>query len=289
MKILSSQSKFPTGVTLILGFFDGIHAGHREVIKQAKALNNETLLVTFPKSPAEFFENTAEYIYPRSYSYKLIEKFGVDSVLEIDFKSIAKESAKDFLDFLIKNFSPKSIVTGFNYTFGANKQGDTNYLKQKSSEYNYEYFCTPPYIANNSPVSSTRIKSLLKAGNITTANELLCDNFILESTVINGEKLGRKIGFPTANFDYPQEIVKLPYGVYKTKVLNKLAVMNWGIKPTVSGEKSCLEVHIPNHNENLYGQTLQIEILERIRDEKKFESIEELKIQIKKDIETCLK
>jgi riboflavin kinase/FMN adenylyltransferase len=106
--------------------------------------------------------------------------------------------------------------------------------------------------------------------------------------VIEGAKLGRKLGFPTANMKYPEEIVKIPYGVYKIKVFDKLAIMNWGIKPTIGAEEA-IEIHIPNFEEDLYGKAITFEIISKIRDEKKFNNLEDLKEQIKKDIELCLK
>ena len=115
----------------------------------------------------------------------------------------------------------------------------------------------------------------------------MSEPFTIKSTVIKGEQLGRKIGFPTANMKYPEKIIKIPYGVYKIEIFNKPAIMNWGTKPTFLSDE-ILEVHIPNFNENLYGKELEIKILNKIRDEKKFENIEDLTAQIKKDVESCL-
>ena len=125
-------------------------------------------------------------------------------------------------------------------------------------------------------------------GNIKKANEFLASNFKLKSKVIKGNQLGRKLGFPTANMNYPEKIVKPPYGVYKAQVQNMPAILNWGIKPTINGKEEVLEVHIPNYNNDLYWKELEIEFLEKIRSEKKFNNLEELKAQIEKDLE-CLK
>ena len=120
------------------------------------------------------------------------------------------------------------------------------------------------------------------------ANKHLDHPFILKSIVIKGQQLGRKIGFPTANLKYPENIIKIPHGVYEAKIFNKQAILNWGVKPTVNGKEELLEVHIPNYNEDLYGKEICIEVYRKIRDEKRFASIDELKTQIARDIE-CLK
>ncbi len=284
MEILYENSCFPQNSALILGFFDGVHAGHRDVIKNSK--QGIKVLVTFSKSPAEYFRTPFEYIYPREYNYNLIENLGVDYIFERDFKNLARISADDYLKDLIDKFNPISIITGFNHTFGANKQGNPDFLRKNQESYNY--ICTPPTIIENEIVSSTRIKELLKVGNIEKANKFLTRNFSIESVVIKGAQLGQKLGFPTANMKYPQNIVRIPYGVYKVYVAAMPAIMNWGVKPTIGAEE-LLEVHIPNYESNLYGQRLRVEIVSKIRDEKKFESLEDLKNQIEKDVKICLK
>lgn len=274
--------------SLILGFFDGVHKGHREVIKTALG-HGKTILITFKTSPAEYFGKRVEYIYPREKSYDLIKSFGVDGIVEHDFSEIAKISAQDYLDYLIKKYSPSAISTGFNHTFGAERKGNAEFLFQNQLKYNYEYFCSPACSIDSEIVSSSNIRELLISGDIEKANNFLGDGFSIKSTVVEGKKLGRELGFPTANMIYPKKIVRLPYGVYSVKVLNKPAVLNWGIKPTVNGETESLEVHIPHFEANLYDLSLEVEFIKKIRDEKKFENIDELKYQIQKDVEECLK
>lgn len=277
---------------LILGFFDGIHAGHRKVIQNAVtyAKNNKAkaILITFETSPAEYFNKSVKYIFPRNYSYKLIKKLGVDEIIEQDFSEFVNMSAQNYLEnFLIQQFSPIAIFTGFNYTFGKNKQEGSEFLQLKSFEYNYKYFSQPAESIDNKIISSTYIKDLLKNGNIELANKLLCSNFTIESKVIKGLQLGRKLGFPTANLIYPNNIIKLPYGVYSAKYENKKAILNWGIKPTLGLNNEILELHVIDFDENLYDEIIHFEIIKKIRDEKKFINLESLKTQIQKDIEAC--
>ena len=275
-------------VSLILGFFDGVHKGHRDVIKSALCAD-KTILITFKDSPALYFGKSFDYIYPREKSYSIIKSLGVDEIVEHDFSTLAEITAEDYLESLIKKYSPNSISTGFNHTFGKGRAGNSDFLEENQSKYNYKYICSPACMIEDEIVSSTRIRELLSEGNIEKANKFLGSSFSLKSTVIHGEMLGRKLGFPTANMLYPDNIVKIPYGVYGVKVMGKSAVLNWGIKPTVNGKSEILEVHIPNYEGDLYDLPLEVEFIKKIRDEKKFANLEELKHQIKKDVEECLK
>ena len=284
MKVLNKNSNIPQQLSLILGFFDGIHQGHRQVL--ANTPKTKKILVTFSTSPAEYFNKEFEYIYSREYNYKLLEKLGVDYVYEQKFNDIVNLSASDYLEFLVNKFNPISITSGFNHRFGCNRQGDSEFLEKNQK--GFKYYSVPPYKINEEVVCSTKIKKFLSNGELEKANLFLGEEFTLKSTVKGGLKLGRKLGFPTANMDYPQNIVKIPYGVYKVIVLDKVALMNWGEKPTI-GSSPLMEVFIPEFEGNLYGKELEIKVCSKIRDEKKFLSIEELKKQIEKDVETCLK
>ena len=240
------------GTSLVLGFFDGVHVGHQAVIKSAVNFKsgNKVLLLTLNNSPAKFFSKSAEYILSRANSIKKLKQYGVDEVILEDFSKIHLLSADAYLDTLIKKYNPESVSTGFNYTFGFNKSGTPDVLKNRKE---FTYICIPPVKTGDETVSSTLIKNLLKNGNIKKANELLGSNFILEGTVIQGNKLGRQIGFPTANFDYPEEIVKIPFGAYSVKMNKLFGIMNYGIKPTIEGSsKPVAEVHIFDFKGDLY-------------------------------------
>ena len=212
----------------------------------------------------------------------------VDEVVLQDFEEIHSQSAEEYLNFILNKYKPESISTGYNYTFGINKSGTPELLKafQKS----FKYICVPPVKCEGEIVSSTLIKNYLKDGNIKQAEKFLGSKFILEGTVIKGQQLGRKIGFPTANFNYPKDIVQIPFGAYAVKTLNHAGIMNFGIKPTIEGNREpVVEVHLINYEGDLYGKNISVEIVEKLRSEKKFANTEELKIQIQKDKEECLK
>ena len=281
------------GKSLVLGFFDGVHKAHKAVINSALICSDNVTLITFKETPALYFGFKPEYILSRKNSITKIKQLGVKDVVELDFFKIAQMSAQDYLKYLIDTYNPISISTGFNHTFGLNKQGTTIFLKQQAEKYNYKYICVSPVIENDEVISSTLIKKCLTEGNIEKANTLLESNFILEGTVIHGAKIGRTIGFPTANISYPEKIVKIPFGVYAVLITLKdkakrIGIMNWGMKPTVNNaSEPVAEIHILNFDGDLYGDDIQVEVIKKIRGEKKFESLDELKAQIKEDIKKC--
>lgn len=282
-----------TKFVLILGFFDGIHIGHKKVISNAvnyaRQNGAKTVLLTFPKSPAEYYNKEFEYIYNRDFNYEIIKSFGVDEISETKFADLVNITAENYLCEVVNKYYPLAIFTGFNYTFGAGRLGTPDTLTGYSDKLGYKYFCTEQVTCRGKSVSSTLIKNMLKYGYIEDANLFLGKNFSIKSKVIEGAKIGRTIGFPTANMSYPDGIVRLPYGVYKVKTMGEIAILNWGVKPTLNGENPVLEVHIPDYSGDLYGKNLAIEFISKIRDEKAFDSLDDLKEQIKKDLEKCLK
>ena len=275
--------------SLVLGFFDGVHKAHKAVIESAFKYSDDVILITFKESPAVYFGYQAEYILSRKNSVEKIKNLGVKEVVELDFSNIAGMGADDYLKYLIDTYHPVSISTGYNHTFGHNKSGNSEFLTKKQKEYNYKYECVQPVKDCSDLISSTLIKKYLKEGNVEKANSLLDSDFILEGTVIHGAKIGRTIGFPTANINYPKNIVKLPFGVYGVRTNGKKGIMNWGMKPTVNNTaEPVAEVHILDFDGDLYGQDIKINVIKQIRPEEKFENLDELKSQIKKDIEACL-
>ena len=274
---------------VVLGFFDGVHLGHQSVLYSALNTGCKVTLVTLKDSPSAYFTGNKEYILSRKNSIDKLKTFNINIETEI-FEEVVSMPAQEYLERIVKKYSPKYIVTGFNYTFGNKKSGDSKTLEELQNKYNYKYICVPPFIKNKKIVSSTLIKNYLKKGDINNANDFLGSNFILEGKVIKGQQIGRTIGFPTANINYPDDIVKIPYGVYCVKFGNYKGVMNYGIKPTIHNNNNSpiAEIHLINFEGDLYNKEICVEVLEKIREEKKFENKEELKGQIEKDIIKCL-
>ena len=283
---------------LILGFFDGFHLGHKVVIRTAieyaKKNNCKTALITFKDAPAILLKNkNPQYILTYEDKIKILEEMDIDYLYQLNFdEKLSKMPAADYLKILVDNLHPKAIVTGDNHYFGYNKTGNSDFLEIMQKEYNYEYFRVNPIKFENITVSSSKIRSALETGDIKLANFLLGYRFYIKGSVKEGRKIGRTIGFKTANINYPEKLIKIPDGVYAVEVeIEKkkyMGIANYGSDPTVTDNKEKLiEVHILNFNDDIYGKNIKINFLDKIRDEIKFQSLIELKEQIKKDIE-CL-
>lgn len=284
-----------------LGFFDGVHLGHQELINRmvtiAKTNSLKSVLVTFQKSPAEKFIDNVEYLTTNEEKECLINSLGVDYLFELDFDfQMMNLTGLEYLEKVVcKSFKPKYIFTGFNHTFGKDKSGDSKMLKSNEERFGYKYVEIPAVEFEGDIVSSTRIRSCLKTANIELANRLLGYDYALLGKVIEGNKIGRTIGFPTANFEYPLPKVQIPFGVYSVRVEidgeSYLGMLNYGKKPTLNYTvlEPVLEVNIFDFAKNIYNKQIKINLLKWIREEQKFSSLLDLKSQIEKDLERCLK
>ena len=193
---------------------------------------------------------------------------------------------------VLKNIEPIAIFTGFNHHFGLNRQGNCDFLKKYAKEFGYKFFSLPSQEINGKLISSSAIREFLEQGEIESANSMLGREFCVSGTVVEGSKIGRTINFPTANISYPDDIVQIPNGVYGVRIeLSDSRIIkgisNFGTKPTVNNTSvKTLETHILNgFDEDIYGQNIKINFLKFIRPDQKFANINELKEQIKKDIE----
>ncbi len=296
MNIIRSLEYKPK-LSLALGFFDGLHQGHKVVIKTAvnyaKQNNVESGIIIFKDHPLSYIlQNSIKQIITLEDKIEMLEALEVENVILLDFdESIAHLSASNYLkDILIKNFEPVAITTGFNHHFGHNRQGNSDFLKMFQSKYNYRYFEVPPITCRNVVASSSSIRNALTCGNLDLANSLLGYNFFIRARVIQGQKLGRKIDFPTANFVYPEKIIEVPTGVYLVEVEVKdktyRGMLNYGYRPTVSAEaKITSEVHILDFHQDIYDEEIKVSFITKIRNEMKFRELSQLKGQIIKDLE----
>ena len=291
MQILKEPTINPN-LSIALGFFDGVHLGHKKVIETAvnfaKTNNTKSAVITFSKHPCYYLKKISpKYILTKEDKEKTIEQLGVDFLYELDFKSISNLSAKEYLEnILVKNFSPTAISTGWNHNFGCKKSGDVKFLHANEAKYNYKYFELPPQKINNEIISSTTIRQYLTNGEIEKANSMLGYKFKITGEIIKGNQIGRTIGFPTANLSYPNELIELAYGVYSVNTNFGKGIANYGSRPTINGVKPVLEINILNFNQNIYGKILTVEFNKMIRREKKFPSLEALKHQIQLDIKS---
>jgi len=290
------ELNFNNGLSLAFGFFDGIHIGHKAVVKSAvdfaKENGTKSAVITFQDHPCCYFYNLKpQYIIKKSDKIKFLEDLGLDYLYCLNFDAhLAKMAAEEYLrDIIVKNFEPMAISTGFNHFFGAKKSGDVNYLKKMQTELNYKYFEVPPVLFNGEVISSTRIRDDLALGNVELANSMLGYEYFLEETIVHGMQLGRQIGFKTANLIYPDNLIEIGRGVYKVSVEYNgemyKGIANYGLRPTIAqNDKYALEIHILDFDKEIYGEKIKVRFLKKIRDEKKFNSLDELKEQIKMDI-----
>lgn len=279
-------------LAIALGYFDGVHIGHRAVIKSAvdfaKKNNTKSAVITFSDHPYCYFKGVCpKYILTREEREKRIASLGIDYLYELNFEDFAHLTAKEYLNnILINYFHPISISTGWNHNFGKNKSGNVNFLEEQAKNYNYKYFKIPPQKINNEIISSTKIRKLLSEGNIEKANLMLGQNFSIEGEIVKGNQIGRTIGFRTANLVYPPELIELPYGVYAVDTTYGKGIANFGIRPTLNGSHTSLEAHILNFEKDIYGEIINVNFNKMIRTEKKFPSLDALKKQINLDIKS---
>ncbi len=263
---------------ICLGGFDGIHKGHKSLFDVAKSYGKWGVLL--------FDRNIKgnENLTTQSEKIKLIEEYGADYVVIAEFsEKFSKRSPEEFVDFLENILKVSYIVCGYDYRFGYMAKGDAKALKELCKK--AEVTALEPVEFNEKPIKSTHIRSLIKKGDIMCANELLGYNYTVSGIVEKGFGNGRKMGFPTANIAYPEEKLLPQDGVYYGKMLGMNALINVGKNPTFAAKKRTVEVHIPGFSKDIYGEFVKVEFFEKIRDDIKFDSIENLIMQINKDID----
>lgn len=271
---------------LSLGTFDGVHIGHRAVLDLPK--DHKKTAITFYKPPKSVLSGNEELLMLPEEKVKAIKLLGIDEVKVFHFEDIRDLSAEDFLALIKDEFNPDFISFGFNHRFGKNGTGDAQMLKSFCESNGIKFQMCGAVMFEGEPVSSTLIRSLLKQGKVKVASKLLCTPFSFENEVISGHQRGRRLSFPTINQKYPEGLVKLKFGVYKSLVIvdgrEYEGITNIGIRPTFRSDYVISETHIKNFNKDIYGKTVKIVPLEFLREEIKFSSEEELKEQILKDI-----
>ncbi|TWO32269.1 bifunctional riboflavin kinase/FAD synthetase [Seonamhaeicola sediminis] len=293
------KSENPTVVTI--GTFDGVHIGHRKIIERlvntGKKEGLKSVILTFFPHPRMVLQKDSKIKLINTIS----ERREILELLELDFLLIKKFThefsrltAEEFVkQLLVDKLKTKKVIIGYDHRFGRNRNADIEDLKKFGERYGFEVEEISAQDIDDVAVSSTKIRDALFEGNVTKANAYLGYNFMLTGKVIKGKGLGRQINYPTANIHIEEDYKLIPkQGAYivkaKIEESNVYGMMNIGMNPTVNGKRETIEVHFFNFDKDLYNQTIQIELLKRLRDEEKFESVEALKNQLKKDKETAL-
>lgn len=277
-----------------LGSFDGLHKGHLSLIRKIKQLAEEgkgqSIVYTFKNHPRKFINtnSTLNLLMTNEEKISILEEEGIDILA---FKKFDKEtmemSPEEFIKNICENFNIKGIVVGFNFKFGYKNLGDIELLKKIEEEYGYKLYVMEPCKIQDEIISSTVIRKELIEGNVRKAFNMLSRPYMLSGKVIDGKKLGRTIGFPTANLEINKEKVIPKKGVYYTNVkINEKffkGITSVGNNPTVNGQELTVETYILDFSNDIYGKEINIYFIDRIRDEIKFNNINELIEQLKKD------
>jgi len=280
-----------------LGMFDGVHVGHASVIRRAveiaKKINGTPMVLTFSNHPLSVIapENVPRIVGNKILRREIFESIGVKVLIEIPFtKELCRKSPEEFLTMLNERIAPVYVVTGPNYTFGRFGRGNGRMLIREGENYGFKAEICPAVTIGKKTVSSTKIRALIAEGDLSAANELLGRNFTYTSQVMHGDKRGRKLGFPTANLEIDDRHAMLPNGVYsvRVKVGDEIfnGVANIGDNPTFKVAKRRLEVFIDKFSGDIYGENISVSFIEKIRDEKTFDSVDELKAQLRTDLES---
>ena len=278
-----------------LGTFDGVHVGHTKIIERllnSSSVDEQSLILTFFPHPRMVLqkESDIKLLNTIEERIQLLEKAGLQNLIIHPFdQAFSRLTAEEFVkDILVDIFNIKKIIIGHDHRFGRNRTANIDDLIRFGKEYGFEVEQISAQEIDEVSISSTKIRNALVEGKIALANEYLGYNYFFSGTVIHGKKLGRTIGFPTANLKIEEPYKLIPaIGVYAVKckigTKNIDGMLNIGTNPTVEGQALSVEVHLFNFDGNLYDQKISIELIKRIRDEQKFASVDDLKMQLGKD------
>lgn len=303
MKVYRGLKDFtiPQNSVVTTGTFDGVHQGHKTIInrlkKIASAATGETVLITFHPHPRIVLQKNPDLKLLSTIDERivLIESTGIDHLVIIPFdKNFAALSSIEFVqNILVEKIGTKKLVIGYDHHFGKNREGSFQHLKKFGPQYGFTVEEIPAQEINDVNISSTKIRAALESGDLKKANDFLGHAYTISGKVVKGEQLGRSIGFPTANIEIESKYKLIPkQGVYAVKAIigekNYRGMLNIGVRPTVNDKnRETIEVNFFDFEGDLYGTTLVVELIQRIRDEKQFTGVSELKLQLERDLEYC--
>lgn len=287
-------SKNPTVVTI--GTFDGVHIGHQKIIsrliKTAKKDGLKSVVLTFFPHPRMVLQKDTNIKLINTIDERttILKATGIDFLLVKTFtKAFSRMKAEDFVkEILVDTLHAKKVIIGYDHRFGRNRNADITDLRIFGETYGFEVEEISVQDIDDVAVSSTKIRKALNAADIQTANSYLGYNFMISGSVVKGKGMGKELGFPTANISVKEDYKLIPkYGSYvvQTTIDGKkvFGMMNIGVNPTFNADKESIEVHFFNFEKSIYNNFIQVELLTRLRDEQKFESVEALKVQLQKD------
>ena len=302
MQILSNlfEIKLSKSTIATIGTFDGIHIGHQKILNSlarfAKENSLKSVVITFDPHPRKVInkKNSIELINTIEEKKEKLKTLGFDYLIVQKFdEKFSETEANKFVEILKNNINIEKLIVGYDHRFGKNRNADINDLKKYGKELNFEVIEIDALEIEEVNISSTKIRSAIKEGNIRLANSYLGYNFFLSGEVVKGHSRGMELGFPTANLKIDEDKIIPKNGVYlvKSKIDHQdvYGMMNIGYNPTFNNKSKKIETHFFNLNKNLYGKIIKIELLEYIREEKRFETVDDLIQRLKLDREKCLK
>jgi riboflavin kinase/FMN adenylyltransferase len=314
MKVYYSTDTIPAfkNAVVTIGTFDGVHSGHRHILEQLKQeatrIGGETVIITFHPHPRKVITHgqPVKLINTIEEKIELLDKNGIDNLVVVPFtEAFAQQTPEAYIEkFLVEKFHPHTVIIGYDHRFGKDRKGDYKLLEKYSAQLGFSLMEIPAHVINNNTVSSTRIREAISKDDMDTANTLLGYDFFFEGTVVDGNKLGRTLGYPTANLRIENEEKLIPGdGIYavEASIVNRQpaignknnsrlkGMMSIGIRPTIGGTDRVIEVNIFDFNENIYGATLRVYVKKYLRSEVKFNSLDALKEQLAKDKEDTLR
>lgn len=329
MKVYFSTETIPAfkKAVVTIGTFDGVHTGHKSILEQLKReaarIGGETVIITFHPHPRKVIvsgQPAIHLINTIDEKIELLEKNGIDHLVVVPFTDdFSQQSPEEYIEkFLVEKFHPHTVIIGYDHRFGKNRLGDYKLLEEYSARLGFNLMEIPAHVINDNTVSSTRIREAVLHGNTDVANTLLGYDFFFEGTVVDGNKLGRTLGYPTANLRIENAEKLVPgNGIYAVKVEVRSqksearsqkseagsetsdlgpqtsdlrsGMMSIGIRPTIGGTDRVIEVNIFDFNEDIYGTTIRVYIRKYLRSEVKFNGLDALVEQLGKDKEDTLR
>jgi riboflavin kinase / FMN adenylyltransferase len=301
MKVYYSTDSMPVfrRAVITIGTFYGVHRGHQQILEQLKQeagrIDGETVIITFHPHPRKVIANDKPAIHlinTIEEKMELLEKNGIDHLVVVPFtKEFSLLTPEEYIEqFLVQKFQPHTIIIGYDHRFGQGRKGDYKLLEQYCTRMNFQLKEIPAHIINENTVSSTLIREAILGCETATANKLLGYDFFFEGTVVGGNKLGRTLGYPTANLQIENEEKLIPgNGIYAVEAILRdkpqvlKGMMSIGIRPTIGGTNRVIEVNLFDFDKDIYGQTLRVYVKHYMRPEVKFNGLDELKEQLAKD------
>ena len=298
-KDILNQPLFHKAV-ITIGTFDGVHTGHRQIFQQLKEeagrIGGESVIITFDPHPRMILASSShdlKLLNTLDEKLELLQEQSIDHIVVIPFtREFSEQSADDYIrNFIVSNFHPHTIIIGYDHHFGKGRKGNYLLLEEYAPQFHYQVKEIPEHILNEVIISSTRIRNAILGTDIETANQFLGYTYFFEGMVVEGDKIGRTLGYPTANLQINDANKLIPgNGIYAVEVIcgisnqqREYGMMSIGIRPTLGKTTRMIEVHIFNYDKDLYGSTIRVYVKHFLRPEIKFSNLEELKDAIQKD------